>query len=367
MSVSLYYLIAGKEEFSTKLQKALYMGSLIGILSIIAWYFVSPEAILKISFGFFSGSENTVSTGFALLFKTLGESDTDNPDFSAAIRHEIASLLIVLAFILRFISVSFDKNISTNSSLAKNRRIIEFIVYIFVMIITFMTLSRQSILSGFFMVYYVIFMNSKTQLKILGTRLLKNNNFGIKILLFFIIILLVAALNFDSFLKLVSILYERFFEDTKAYDDRIGLNETALKLISENIFIGIGMGEKFSVGSREMLQIHNFFLATWIQSGIFGLISATYMHISLFLYCFYSSYHQYKLRLHEYSNHLNIEYVLALAFFPLMRSYYASNSFQSIVDWLTIGICLGFVELNKNIIHSKNMNASRSVKIQQEM
>ncbi len=186
-----------------------------------------------------------------------------------------------LSFIILIGLIFISKNNYKNRYL----QALIFIVILFSLIFLVLLGSRAAIISVFALLFYFMI------------KLLFKKRF-----IFFLIILGILIFSGSSVLKYTRLgntikNIQKSEQNYKKSDSRLIIWQNAITLIKQKPVLGYGIGDAldemikehertgFKEGVKKRLDAHNQFLETWLQSGIFGLISL----ILVFAFPFYQS------------------------------------------------------------------------------
>ena len=131
----------------------------------------------------------------------------------------------------------------------------------------------------------------------------------------------------------------RFFDDTTSFESRLSSYGEAFRVIEDNILWGVGLGEE--IGEH---TVHNLFLSTWLQAGVFGFMAAFVFWTAL---VWQVLRHLWRLLMerrwntdHEITLHA---WIVAIPIMALLRVWVSGGGTLSFAAWFSVGVFLGLV------------------------
>ena len=160
-----------------------------------------------------------------------------------------------------------------------------------------------------------------------------------------------SPLTFIS--SLVGILTTRL--NAIATDARWLMYESALTQIYDKAILGYGIGEPLLVAKNATTRVHNVFLASWFETGIFGMLLSVSWYSLIVMYLFKAIR-----SVRIWTDQFPIEWVVTLPIISLLRVLESGAASFSLIEWLALALFFGIIKgLKKNpgMIEVKNLNA----------
>ena len=282
-------------------------------------------------------SANVNDLVFGIYNKMFNALHSDGEDkFTSSLRNTVAAGVVVIFVLLNMVKPA----VAQLGTLGRCVQLVGLWVSTFLL---FCLLSRSALLAAGLAVACYAFL-----------RALARNVSGTELLAVVLGCLIAATILFAS--DAVShLLGERLFGDTGSYDSRLAQFAESLGLINRNFFLGRGLGTE--VGGME---VHNLFLASWVEGGLLAFLLATLYYAVLFgsaaAYGF-----QISRRSLSWALPLSPEWAVALTALPLTRAWLGGRSGQfTLAEWTAVALFYGIFALNASILHRSRLIAART-------
>ena len=263
-----------------------------------------------------AGDEKAVQYGF---YPTIF-----NYSFTGVARRETDEYIsnslrntMVGGFILYYIVLKMYKNFSIPGFFNNYFFIIVKKISIFLsFLLVILSLSRSNMIILFFAIMFSYL------LSVLKPRVIKitKTQFRKYMMVTALIALLIPTVTFlikDYLLNSYKMIESRF-EDL-GHDSRIGMYENALKEIGNNIIIGKGLGVEIEGSEGKASgRVHNFFLSSWVEAGIFGFIGSLLTYFSIVLIWFFYTFN-ILIEKRTWELNTSFEWTMTLPIIPLFR------------------------------------------------
>jgi O-antigen ligase len=131
----------------------------------------------------------------------------------------------------------------------------------------------------------------------------------------------------------------RFFDDTTSFESRLSSYSEAFRVIEDNMLLGVGLGEEI-----EEHTVHNLFLYTWLQAGVFGFIAVFVFWGAL---VWKVLMHLWRLLMESRWN-TNQEialhaWIAAIPIMALLRVWVSGGGTLNFAAWFSVGVFLGLI------------------------
>jgi|GEM_PF-2183923 len=129
-----------------------------------------------------------------------------------------------------------------------------------------------------------------------------------------------------------------------AQDARWLMYKSALTQIYNNAILGYGIGEPLLIAKNATTRVHNVFLASWFETGVFGMLLS---------FSWYSIIVMYLLKMIKsarfWTGQFPIEWVVTLPIISLLRVLESGAASFSLIEWLALALFFGIIKgLKKN-------------------
>jgi hypothetical protein len=131
----------------------------------------------------------------------------------------------------------------------------------------------------------------------------------------------------------------RFFDDTTSFESRLSQYSEAFKVIEQNMFTGVGLGQEIDEHT-----IHNLFLYTWLQAGVFALIAVFVFWSSIVIRIFQHVWQLLMVDTWSSNQEITLQaWIAALPIMGLLRVWVSGGGTLNFAAWFSIGVFLGLL------------------------
>jgi O-antigen ligase len=124
-----------------------------------------------------------------------------------------------------------------------------------------------------------------------------------------------------------------------AQDPRIVQFGGALTAINDRVLFGYGIGEVVSTGNGKWLRVHNFFLASWLETGLAGALLALAWYMALVYYLIREIANS-----RSWNSEIPKEWAIALLVLPLFRVLVSGSASFTLIEWLALALFFGLMQ-----------------------
>lgn len=139
-----------------------------------------------------------------------------------------------------------------------------------------------------------------------------------------------------------------------AHDPRLVMYQNAISAIEQNIFWGYGIGKQVFDANGKLLTVHNVFLASWLETGLPGMLFSVGWYFVLCMYFLKAIFHS-RISL----SGIPLYWVVGLLIIPLLRILVSGSAKFTITEWLALALFFGIMrgaQLRESVFLSETGN-----------